>query len=55
MYEVISDIINHDWVTQGAGEQQYIYYICGAVIVVFFAIALDFLYRIISAAIGRRR
>lgn len=31
MYEIVSDIISHSWTT-GTSEQQYIYYICGALI-----------------------
>lgn len=32
MYNIIQNLINHSWITNGANEQQYIYYICGAVI-----------------------
>lgn len=32
MYGLIDSIINHDWI-QGIGDQQYIYYISGAVII----------------------
>lgn len=41
MYDIVSDIINHNWVTQGSGEQQYIYYICGALIVLFSVVFID--------------
>lgn len=55
MYDIITDIISHEWVSNYSGDQSYIYYICGAIIVIFFVIVIDFLYRIINATIGRRR
>lgn len=48
MYDIISDIINHNWITSGAGEQQYIYYICGCLIVIFTVVIIDLVYRIFS-------
>lgn len=45
MYELISNIINHSWAT-GTSEQQYIYYICGALILVVVTVVLDMVYRI---------
>lgn len=46
MYNVISSIINHSWITQNAGDQQYIYYIAGAVIVVLTVVIVDLVYRV---------
>lgn len=48
MYDIIKAIISHDWITQNAGDQQYIYYICGALIVIFTAVIIDLIYRIFS-------
>ena len=48
MYDIISDIINHSWVTQNAGDQQYIYYICGALIVILTVVFIDMIYRVFS-------
>lgn len=55
MYDIISDIISHEWITNYSGEQQYIYYICSAIIVLFFVIMIDLFYRLISAVIGKLR
>lgn len=46
MYNVISNIINHTWITQNAGDQQYVYYIAGAVIVVLTVVFVDLVYRV---------
>lgn len=43
MYDLISNIIDHNWVIQNAGEQQYIYYICGALILLFVVVIVDFI------------
>lgn len=40
MYDIVSNIIDHNWST-GSSEQQYIYYICGALIVVFSVVFVD--------------
>ena len=48
MYDIITDIINHTWQTQGANEQQYIYMICGSLMILFFVVAIDMIYRIFS-------
>lgn len=47
MYEIIEGIIDHNWVT-GSSDQQYIYYICGALIVIFTCVIVDLTYRIIG-------
>lgn len=46
MYDVLEVIINHDWLTQNAGAQQYIYYICGVLIPVLTAVFIDLVYRV---------
>ena len=48
MYDIIETIINHTWITTNAGAQQYIYYICGALIIVTFVVVIDLIYRIFS-------
>lgn len=40
MYQIIQQIINHSWTT-GSNDQQYIYYICGALIVIFAVVFID--------------
>lgn len=47
MYEIISDIISHNWTT-GSSEQTYIYYICGAVICILVVVFVDFIKDIFS-------
>ena len=41
MYDIIKNIIDHQYVTTNSGDQQYIYYICGALIVLFTVIFVD--------------
>lgn len=48
MFDIIQDIIDHTWITQNAGDQQYIYYIAGALIVVLTVVFIDLVYRVIS-------
>ena len=40
MYDVVSNIINHTWQTSSS-DQQYIYYICGTLIVVLTVVFVD--------------
>lgn len=47
MYNIIENIIDHDWVT-GSSDQQYIYYICGAIIVILTVIFIDLAYRVFT-------
>lgn len=47
MYDIISNIIDHNWVT-GSSDQQYIYYICGCLIVIFTVVIIDLIYRVFS-------
>lgn len=46
MYDLISNLIDHNWITTNAGEQQYIYYICGAVIIILLVVFVDLMYRV---------
>lgn len=48
MYDVISEIISHSWVSTNSGEQQYIYYIAGALIVLLTVVLIDMIYRTFS-------
>ena len=47
MYQIIEQIIDHSWTT-GDSSQQYIYYICGALIIVLTAVFIDMVYRVFS-------
>lgn len=47
MYDLISNLIDHSWTT-GTNEQQYVYYICGSLIIVLTAVFVDMIYRIFS-------
>lgn len=47
MYDIVSGIIDHNWVT-GTSEQQYIYYICGAIIVILICVITDLVYKVFS-------
>lgn len=46
MYDIIQAIIDHSWVSTSQGDQQYIYMICGVVIVVLLACTFDLIYRL---------
>lgn len=54
MYSIIENIIDHEWVSNYSGDQSYIYYICGLVIVIFFVWFLDVLKEIIRIARGSK-
>lgn len=47
MYDIIANIIDHSYTT-GDSSQQYIYYICGCVIVIVTAVVIDLIYRVFS-------
>lgn len=47
MYDLIYNLIDHNYVS-GSSDQQYIYYICGALIIVLTAVFIDMVYRIFS-------
>lgn len=49
MYDVIHGILDHVWQTgtnYNSTEQQTIYYICGAVLIIGFICLIDVLYRV---------
>lgn len=43
MYDIISNIIDHNWITQNSGEQQYVYYIVGAIVCLLVVVIVDFI------------
>lgn len=45
MYDIVSGVIDHSWMTNNS-EQQYIYYICGALIILLTCVFVDLVYRI---------
>ena len=47
MYDIIAEIIDHVWQSNYTSEQGYIYYICGALIIVLTAVFIDMVYKII--------
>lgn len=50
MYDIIYNIINHVWNTSSSyssTEQQIIYYICGALILILTMTFIDLFYRLI--------
>lgn len=50
MFSVVERIIQHVWDTEAWNntEQQIIYYICGALIIVFTCVFVDLVYRVFS-------
>lgn len=48
MYDVITQIINHTWVTSSSGDQQYIYYTCCSLIIILTVVFIDMVYRVFS-------
>lgn len=48
LYNVISEIIDHVYESQYVGDQQYIYYICGALIIILTVVTIDLIYRVFS-------
>lgn len=54
MYDAIESIIAHSWVNNYTSDQQYIYYICGAVIILFVCFTFNVIQEIINAVRGRR-
>lgn len=48
MYDIIKQIIDHNWLTQTTGDQQYIYYVASALIIIFAVVFIDLLYRIFA-------
>ena len=48
MYDIISEIIDHVYESSYGGDQQYIYYICGALIIILTVVTIDLIYRVFS-------
>lgn len=48
MYTIIDNIISHSWESNYSSDQQYIYYMCGALIVIFSVVFIDLVYRVFS-------
>lgn len=48
MYDLIKEIISHTWDTNSYSntEQQYVYYICGVLIIVLVVVFIDLIYRV---------
>lgn len=49
MYEVIETIIGHEWISNYSGDQQYIYYICCAMIPILSVVFIDIIRDIFSS------
>lgn len=49
MYDLISALIDHEYVSNYGGDQQYIYYITGTLIILFSVVIIDMLYRLIRS------
>lgn len=45
MYEIVKQIIDHSYTT-GDQAQTYIYYTCGALIIMFSCVFIDLVYRL---------
>lgn len=52
MFDIIRNIIDHVWTT-GSNDQQYIYYICGSVIVLSFIFIFDLLAQLVKSFRGK--
>ena len=48
MYDIIQEIISHEWVSNYGGDQQYIYYIVGSLIPLFAVVIIDIIRDIFS-------
>lgn len=48
MYDIIAAIIEHTWQSSYTSDQQYIYYICGALIVVLTVKFIDLIEKLFS-------
>lgn len=46
MYDLINEIIGHTWQSSYTSDQQYIYYIAGALIILLTVVAVDLIYRL---------
>lgn len=48
MYDLIEGIIGHSWQSNYTSDQQYIYYIAGAMIIILTVVFIDMVYRVFS-------
>lgn len=48
MYDLIQSIVGHNWTT-GSSDQQYIYYCCLALIIIFAVVFIDMIRDIFSS------
>lgn len=46
MYDVINEIINHVFIPENVADQQIIYCICGALIIILTVVFIDLIYRV---------
>lgn len=54
MYEIIEAILAHSWQSNYTSDQQYIYYIAGALIIIFATDLLDWIHRLFSSFLGSK-
>lgn len=55
MYDLIKGIIDHSWISNTTGDQQQIYYICGAAILIFSVAFIDAIKTLLAAYLPRRK
>lgn len=48
MFDRVDTIINHVWTNDYGSSQQYVYYICGALIIILTVVTIDLIYRVFS-------
>lgn len=49
MYDLIKGLISHTWNSDYGNEQQYIYYISGALIILLTCTFIDLVYRLLRS------
>lgn len=54
MYDILVGIIDHTWVSNYSNDQQYIYYIAGALIVILTVAFIDVIKTIFTAFLRRK-
>ncbi|MBQ9839099.1 MAG: hypothetical protein IJO56_06400 [Oscillospiraceae bacterium] len=47
MYDIIYEIIGHNWTT-GDSAQQYIFFVCAALIIILTVVFIDMVYQVFS-------
>lgn len=55
MYDLIEEIISHVYNYDHSGPQQYIYYICGALIICLTLALIDQIFGVFRSFVGRVR